>query len=255
MNLMMLLEMAAEGMPDRVAIGSHQGGLTYAELFARAGAAATRFQAAPGERVVLCDESSPAVPISIFGAAWAGLPYVPLNYRLPDGDLRALAERSSPAIAVADATGSERLATVDGVETVVRDDFVADPAGSRVGPHPGRLVDGCRGHRRPVVHQRHHRCTEVRRPPPPPPRLLHPELGRVHGGGRGRGHDRERAAVPRRRCGLDALVDLLRAPHRPAPEVRSRHLDRHRRTRERHPRHARAHDALAHRRRARGARR
>ncbi len=137
MNLMMLLEMAAEGMPDRVAIGSHDDGLTHAELFARAGAAAARFRAAPAERVVLCDESSPAVPISIFGAAWAGLPYVPLNYRLPDDELRSLAERSSPAIAVADAAGSARLEPVDGVETIGRDDFVVDPAGPAAGVEPG----------------------------------------------------------------------------------------------------------------------
>ena len=137
MNLMMLLEMAAEGMPDRVAVGSREGGITYGELFARAGAAASRFAAADGERVVLCDESSPAVPISIFGAAWAGLPYVPLNYRLPDDDLRSLAERSSPAVAIADPDGCGRLDPVAGVEAVPRDPFVDDPAGPAAGTTPG----------------------------------------------------------------------------------------------------------------------
>ena len=137
MNLMMLLEMAAEGMPDRVAVGSREGGITYGELFARAGAAASRFAATDGERVVLCDESSPAVPISLFGAAWAGLPYVPLNYRLPDDDLRSLAERSSPAVAIADPDGCGRLDPVAGVEAVPRDPFVDDPAGPAAGTTPG----------------------------------------------------------------------------------------------------------------------
>ena len=44
MNLMMLLEMAAGGFGDRVAIGSRDGGLTFQQLFDRAGAAAGRFR-------------------------------------------------------------------------------------------------------------------------------------------------------------------------------------------------------------------
>ncbi len=135
MNLMMLLEMAAEGLGDRIAVGSREGGITYGELFARAGAAATRFREDPGDAVVLCDESSPAVPISLFGAAWAGKPYIPLNYRLPDTDLCALAARSAPGIAVADAAGATRLDRVDGLTTVVRDAFLAEP-----GDEPGHAI-------------------------------------------------------------------------------------------------------------------
>ncbi len=59
MNLMMLLEMAADGLGDRVAVGSLDDGLTYRQLFEQAGEAAARFRADPGEKVVLCDESSP----------------------------------------------------------------------------------------------------------------------------------------------------------------------------------------------------
>ena len=40
MNLMMLLEMAGQGFGDRVAIQNEDESLTYAELFAAAGAAA-----------------------------------------------------------------------------------------------------------------------------------------------------------------------------------------------------------------------
>ena len=40
MNLMMLLEMAASGFPDRVALTCGDQSLTYSELFAAAGAAA-----------------------------------------------------------------------------------------------------------------------------------------------------------------------------------------------------------------------
>lgn len=130
MNLMMLLEMAAQGLPDRIAVGSLDDGLTYSDLFARAGAAAGRFRAAEAERVVLCDESSPAVPIALFGSAWAGLPYVPLNYRLPDDELCALAERTSPAVVVADGTGAQRLERVAGITTIDRESFLTDPSGA-----------------------------------------------------------------------------------------------------------------------------
>jgi acyl-CoA synthetase (AMP-forming)/AMP-acid ligase II len=129
MNIMMLLEMAASGLGDRVAIGSLEAGLTYQQLFDRSGAAAASFKSGDAQHVVLCDESSTAVPIALFGSAWAGLPYVPLNYRLPDDDLRALAERTNPAIAIADHAGVERLAPTVGVDTVERGSFL-DASGS-----------------------------------------------------------------------------------------------------------------------------
>lgn len=137
MNVMMLLEMAASGLGDRVAVGSLDGGLTYQQLFDHAGEAAARFRADPGAKVVLCDESSPAVPVALFGAAWAGMPYVPLNYRLPDDDLRALAERSAPGVAIGDEAAATRLAGVDGLNALTRDDFLTDRAGGASATEPG----------------------------------------------------------------------------------------------------------------------
>ncbi len=137
MNLMMLLEMAANGLENRVAVGSLEDGLSYRRLFEQAGEAAARFRADPGDKVVLCDESSPAVPVALFGAAWAGMPYVPLNYRLPDDDLRALAERSAPGIAIGDGAGAARLAGVPGLTAVDRDQFISDRSGGAPLPEPG----------------------------------------------------------------------------------------------------------------------
>jgi acyl-CoA synthetase (AMP-forming)/AMP-acid ligase II len=80
MNVMMLLEMAAGGFGDRVAIGSPGGEhLTYQQLFDHAGGAAAAFSAADVSNVALVDISSPALPVALFGAAWAGKPFVPLN--------------------------------------------------------------------------------------------------------------------------------------------------------------------------------
>ena len=127
MNLMMLLEMAAEGLGDRVAVGSLDDGLTYRQLYDAHGAA-NRYRAAGVESAVVCDESSPALPIALFGSAWAGIPYVPLNYRLPADDLLALAERAGSAVAIADESNLERLGGLPGVSSVSAEAFSADPA-------------------------------------------------------------------------------------------------------------------------------
>ena len=125
MNLMMLLEMAAGGFGERVAIGPRDGGLTYQRLYDLAGTASRRFRDAGVEHVAMADVSSEALPIALFGAAWSDLPFVPLNYRLTDEELAALAGRIAPAITVLDPDAPGRL---DGVCQLGR----PTPAGGRV---------------------------------------------------------------------------------------------------------------------------
>ncbi len=120
MNLMMLLEMAADGFGDRVALGPSDGGLTYRDLYDSAGAASVRFRADGGSHVAMADLSSAALPVSLFGAAWAGLPFVPLNYRLTDDELAALASRISPAIIIVDPDSPDRLTGIDGIGLLSR---------------------------------------------------------------------------------------------------------------------------------------
>jgi len=116
MNLMMLLEMAASGFGDRVAVGPRVGGLTFQQLFDRAGAAADRFRADGAEAVAMADVSSAALPISLFGAAWADLAFVPLNYRLTDGELSTMVGRVTPAVVVLDPDAPGRLHGFDGLD-------------------------------------------------------------------------------------------------------------------------------------------
>lgn len=138
MNLMMLLEMAASGLGDRTAVGPRNSGITYAGLFDRAHAAARRLRNSDADAALLCDESSDAVPITLFGSAWAGVPYVPLNYRLPGDDLLALATRVGAAVAVTDDVNLERLSSVAAVSTIARHEFLADTDGGHVsGAEPG----------------------------------------------------------------------------------------------------------------------
>ncbi len=125
MNLMMLLEMAASGFGERVAIQSGSTALTYEQLFGAAGRAAAEFRESGAERMALLDVSSPAVPISLFASAWAGLPFVPLNYRLTSAELDSLVGEISPSYLVTDAERVERLARVPGTQPVEREAFLA----------------------------------------------------------------------------------------------------------------------------------
>ena len=97
MNVAMLLEMAADGLGRRVAFGARDGGLTYAALRGAATGVAAQLAAAP-RTVALLSETAPLVPVALFGAAWAGVSYAPLNYRLPHDTRQALLDRLAPAV-------------------------------------------------------------------------------------------------------------------------------------------------------------
>lgn len=130
----MLLEMAAEGAPDRVALGSRADGLTYAGLKERVRRAAGWLEAQGAverlERVGLVDTNSPAVPILLLAAATAGVPFAPINYREDDAKLRAVAARTAPSVLVVDPAVAERLDDTSGVRTVGRAEFLEAVAGA-----------------------------------------------------------------------------------------------------------------------------
>ena len=126
MNLMMLLEMAASGFPDRVAVQDDAACLTYSELFDAAGRAAAMVAASGAERVGMLDVTSMAMPVALFGSAWSGRPYVPLNYRLTGPELAALLERITPAYLVTDSDRVGSLAERRDVTAVSRERFIAD---------------------------------------------------------------------------------------------------------------------------------
>jgi acyl-CoA synthetase (AMP-forming)/AMP-acid ligase II len=98
MNLMMLLEMAAQTAPERVAIGGLADGYTYDRLFQLSGGAARWLREQPSERVVYSDVSSPALPVALLASSWAGQPFVPVSYRLAPDRLRAIVANQAPAV-------------------------------------------------------------------------------------------------------------------------------------------------------------
>jgi fatty-acyl-CoA synthase len=117
-----------------VAVGACAGGdLTYKELSERVDAVSRHLSSVGAERLVAVDVNSEAVPIGLFGAARAAIPYVPVNYRLADAQLTAILERAAPGLAVVEASVPARLSgDVPGLSLISRDEFlVADgPAGA-----------------------------------------------------------------------------------------------------------------------------
>jgi acyl-CoA synthetase (AMP-forming)/AMP-acid ligase II len=96
----MLLEMAADGFGERVAVGTGTDGLTFSDLRRQATAVAARLQPSR-PTVALLAETSPLVPVALFAAAWTGVPYAPLNYRLPAEAREALLARRGLTATVA----------------------------------------------------------------------------------------------------------------------------------------------------------
>jgi fatty-acyl-CoA synthase len=128
MHVGMVLEMACDAQGDRVALGSVRQGITFADLGHRSRRAATVLAATHGERVVMIDENSPALPIALFGAAIAGKPFAPVNYRLSDDKLQEIVTRTAPATVIVGAGVEDRLVGVADIECVTREDFLASTA-------------------------------------------------------------------------------------------------------------------------------
>lgn len=137
MNVMMLLEMANAAFPERTAFtdGSSGESFTYSELFEAARHRAASVRASGASRLVKLDVSNLATPLSLFTSAWAGVPFVPLNYRLTDTEIEALLKRVTPAYLVTQEDRVVSLGGVDQVNAVASADFL-DP-----GQH-SQVVDG-----------------------------------------------------------------------------------------------------------------
>src|SRR5690242_6198767 len=95
MNITMILEMAASA-GDRVVVTAGDRSLTATELLRLAHSAADRFRQYPA--VLYLGTNHLAYPVTLFGAALAGVPFVPINYRLGVHQLGTLMERHPGAL-------------------------------------------------------------------------------------------------------------------------------------------------------------
>lgn len=107
-TLSQLLSQAADARPDRPAVWSSTGELTYADLYDRAmrlARALVEHGIEPGDRVVIALPKDVALPIAIFGTLLAGGAYVPIDYLTP------------PARAHTIAADAEAVAVISGERT------------------------------------------------------------------------------------------------------------------------------------------
>lgn len=100
MNLTMLLEMAADGFGDRVVIGPRDSGMTAADLRRAALRGAGLINETGADAVVYLTVNGPAFPVALFAAAFAGVPLVPVNYRLGAEQLETVLAGHPGALAI-----------------------------------------------------------------------------------------------------------------------------------------------------------
>jgi acyl-CoA synthetase (AMP-forming)/AMP-acid ligase II len=98
---MMLLDMAVSGHGERPAFGGRGSAVTYQELFNLAGRGAHQIRTLGAERVVFIAPNRLAFPVALFAAAWAGVPFVPMNYRLGHAPMEALLKDQGKALVIA----------------------------------------------------------------------------------------------------------------------------------------------------------
>jgi len=102
MSIPLLLEMAASGYGERVALGPLAGGMTFEDLQIRALGGATVVADRAPSHVVFVGRNGPGYVQAFLSAAVAGVPFVPLNYRLAPAQLHALISELTGSLIIAD---------------------------------------------------------------------------------------------------------------------------------------------------------
>lgn len=121
----MLLEMASSAFPGRKAFydpASDQS-ISYEELLHAARTKSQVLRESGTQRCVLLDTTNLGIPIALFSSAWAGIPYVPINYRLTLDEIDALLERVQPAYLITDRDREPSYRGRPGLYVATREDF------------------------------------------------------------------------------------------------------------------------------------
>ncbi|WP_020499173.1 class I adenylate-forming enzyme family protein [Sciscionella marina] len=108
MNLTMLLEMAVSGFGERTVVGNASGGFTPAQLKEMALTGAASIADGGHDAVAYLATNGPAFPVAMFAASYAGVPLVPMNYRLGAEQLTRQLDKHARALLIAD--GPVRMA-------------------------------------------------------------------------------------------------------------------------------------------------
>ncbi len=125
MQIPLLLELTADVCSDRTALGTLADGLDFAAVRNNARIAAAWLTESGAQNAVFVGLNGNALPVMMFAAGMAGLPFVPVNYRLPDGELRKLIARTAPSLVVVDDDMLARIEGIEGATLITRSMFEA----------------------------------------------------------------------------------------------------------------------------------
>lgn len=125
MHTPLLLDLTADVCGERKALGTLSDGLDFAAMRNNARAAAHWLADSKAQNAVFVGLNGDMVPVLMFASGMAGLSFVPVNYRLPDAELRKLVARTAPSIVVVDDDMADRIAGIDGATLVTRTAFEA----------------------------------------------------------------------------------------------------------------------------------
>ena len=102
MGIQVLLDLAVAACPGRVAVGSRHSGLTFGELDALTSGAAAAIADSGAGSVAFLGLNGPSFAVALFASAKAGVPLVPLNYRLAHDRIQQLVLSLDDPLVVAD---------------------------------------------------------------------------------------------------------------------------------------------------------
>lgn len=133
MNLTMLLDMAADGFGDRPLVGRSADALSASGLRRAAWRGAHVIREAGADAVLYTAGNGPEFQVALFAASYAGVPLVPLNYRLGQEQLDQLRANHPGALVIGDGddamTGLTWLAvTTQGPAEPIEAPFTDEPA-------------------------------------------------------------------------------------------------------------------------------
>jgi fatty-acyl-CoA synthase len=121
----LLLDLTADVIGDRKAVGPIDSGMDFLSLRANARAAAAWLAQSGAQNAVFAGLNGLALPVLLFASGMAGMAFVPVNYRLADADLRKLVARTAPSLVVVDDDMAARLDGIDGATLITRSAFEA----------------------------------------------------------------------------------------------------------------------------------
>lgn len=119
--------MACDAVPNREALVCGDRRYTFKDLDRISRQAADKVQ--QGGRLAYLKENDPALPAALFGSALAGVPFVPINYRLPADQIDSLLRRIAPATLI-----SEREMNIAEIAVVTPEDLLSGPGRDGAAP-------------------------------------------------------------------------------------------------------------------------